>query len=118
QVGEADPRDQHGRRVADHGLRRLRGHRRPRDDRARDQRRDSAADRVTSSEATASQPTGAVVGWPRNWLRLEGLAGLAAGVIGYRAAGGDLLWLVPALLAVDVSMVGYLAGSHPGAIVY
>jgi hypothetical protein len=25
---------------------------------------------------------------------------------------------VPALLAVDVSMVGYLAGSHPGAIVY
>jgi len=73
---------------------------------------------VRSSEATASQPTGAVVGWPRNWLRLEGLAGLAAGVIGYRAAGGDLLWLVPALLAVDVSMVGYLAGSHPGAIVY
>ena len=62
--------------------------------------------------------TGAVVEWPRTWLRLEGLAALVAGVAGYRAAGGDLVWLVPALLLVDVSMVGYLAGSHPGAILY
>jgi len=67
---------------------------------------------------TAPQPTGAVVEWPRTWLRLEGLAGLVAGIAGYHAAGGDWLWLVPALLAVDVSMVGYAAGSHPGAIVY
>jgi Domain of unknown function (DUF4260) len=62
--------------------------------------------------------TGAVVGWPRIWLRLEGLAALVAGVAGYRAAGGDWLWLVPALLLVDLSMVGYLAGPRPGAIVY
>ncbi|HKB27738.1 MAG TPA: DUF4260 family protein [Candidatus Limnocylindrales bacterium] len=67
---------------------------------------------------TPPTPTGAVVGWPRTWLRLEGLAGLVAGVVGYRAAGGDLIWLVPLLLVVDVSMVGYLAGPHPGAIVY
>ena len=73
---------------------------------------------MTASPSPAGQPTGAVAGWPRTWLRLEGLGGLAAGVIGYRAAGGDLLWLVPALLVVDVSMVGYLVGSHPGAIVY
>jgi hypothetical protein len=75
---------------------------------------------MTDPEAVPAtpRPTGAVVEWPRTWLRLEGLAALVAGVIGYRAAGGDLLWLVPAVLAVDVSMVGYLAGPHPGAIVY
>ena len=62
--------------------------------------------------------TGAVVEWPRTWLRLEGLAALVAGVVGYRAAGGDLIRLITALLVVDVSMVGYLAGPHPGAILY
>lgn len=62
--------------------------------------------------------TGAVVEWPRIWLRLEGLAALVAGVVGYRSAGGDLLWLVPLLLLVDASMVGYLVGPHAGAIVY
>jgi Domain of unknown function (DUF4260) len=62
--------------------------------------------------------TGAVVEWPRIWLRLEGLAGLGAGVLGYRATGGDLVWLIPALLLVDASMAGYLLGPHPGAIVY
>jgi hypothetical protein len=67
---------------------------------------------------SAPDPTGAVVGWPRIWLRLEGLAGLVAGVVGYRAAGGDLLWIVPLLLLVDASMVGYLAGPRPGAILY
>lgn len=67
---------------------------------------------------TPPTTTGAVLGWPRTWLRLEGLAAFIAGVVGYRAAGGDLLWLVPALLLVDVSMVGYLAGPNPGAILY
>jgi hypothetical protein len=69
-------------------------------------------------EATGPRPTGAVVEWPRTWLRLEGLAAFVAGVLGYRAAGGDVLWLIPALLLVDLSMAGYLAGPHPGAIVY
>lgn len=66
----------------------------------------------------APRTTGAVVEWPRIWLRLEGLAALVAGVVGYRASGGDLLWLIPALLLVDASMAGYLAGPHSGAIVY
>ena len=66
----------------------------------------------------APRTTGAVVEWPRTWLRLEGLAAFIAGVAGYRLAGGDLVWLVPALLAVDLSMAGYLASSHAGAIVY
>ena len=73
---------------------------------------------MTAPEPTAPPPTGAVAGWPRIWLRLEGLAALVAGVVGYRAAGGDLIWLVPLLLLVDVSMVGYLAGPKAGAIVY
>jgi len=73
---------------------------------------------MTAPRPNAPPPTGAVVGWPRIWLRLEGLAALVAGVVGFRAAGGDLIWLVPLLLLVDVSMVGYLAGPRPGAIVY
>ena len=73
---------------------------------------------MTASPPPVPGPTGAVVGWPRIWLRLEGGAALLGGVVGFRAAGGDLVWLVPLLLLVDVSMVGYLAGPHPGAITY
>jgi hypothetical protein len=61
---------------------------------------------------------GAVTGAPRTWLRIEGLAGLAAGVALYASLGGQLIWLVPLLLAVDVSMVGYLAGPAAGAFGY
>jgi hypothetical protein len=61
---------------------------------------------------------GAVTGTPRRWLRLEGLAILIAGVGIYLAAGGPWLLLVPFVLAVDVSMVGYLAGPRTGAVVY
>lgn len=67
---------------------------------------------------SAPRATGAVVEWPRTWLRLEGLAALVGGVAAYRALGGDWIWLIPALLAVDLSMVGYLVGPHPGAITY
>jgi hypothetical protein len=59
-----------------------------------------------------------VTGAPRAWLRVEGTAALAAGVGLYLHLGGQVLWLVPLLLAVDVSMVGYLVGSRPGALVY
>jgi hypothetical protein len=71
-----------------------------------------------AGDPAVPRPTGAVVEWPRTWLRLEGFAALVAGIVGYRTAGGDLVWLVPALLAVDLSMAGYLAGPHAGAIVY
>ena len=67
---------------------------------------------------SAGPGSGAVTGWPRAWLRLEGLAALVAGIAGYRAAGGDWLWLVPALLLVDASMLGYLAGPNLGATTY
>jgi len=54
----------------------------------------------------------------RGWLRLEGIAALMAGAVVYTRLGGDLIWLVPALLAVDLSMVGYLRGPRVGAAVY
>ncbi len=54
----------------------------------------------------------------RAWLRLEGLAALIAGAVVYGRLGGDWLWFVPAMLAVDISMVGYLRGPRAGAFVY
>lgn len=63
-------------------------------------------------------PLAAVVGAPRAWLRLEGLAAFAAGAALFVAAGGPWLLLVPLVLLVDVSMAGYLAGPRPGAALY
>jgi hypothetical protein len=78
-----------------------------------------AITRRTPSPHEALAPgEGAVEGAPRHWLRLEGLAALVAGAALYLTAGGDLLWLVPLVLLVDVSMVGYVAGPRPGAAVY
>lgn len=57
-------------------------------------------------------------GQVRAWLRLEGLAALVAGVVIYTRLGADLLWLVPALLAVDISAIGYLRGPRVGALTY
>jgi len=68
--------------------------------------------------AEASPSMAAVVGAPRAWLRLEGAAVLAAGGGLFLAAGGPWPLLVPLLLAVDVSMAGYLAGPRPGAVLY
>jgi hypothetical protein len=61
---------------------------------------------------------GAVTGDARRWLRIEGLAALAAGVALYLAQGGLLIWLIPLVLAVDVSMVGYVRGPRAGAVLY
>jgi hypothetical protein len=60
----------------------------------------------------------AVVGLPRLLLRIEGAAALVAGAALYLHLGGGILWLVPLLLVVDVSMLGYLAGPRVGAVVY
>jgi hypothetical protein len=55
---------------------------------------------------------------PRLWLRLEGLAALLAAVALYVRLSGTILWLIPLLLLVDVSMAGYLLGPRTGALVY
>ena len=51
-------------------------------------------------------------------LRAEHVALFVAGAIAYLALGGDWLLALPLLLAIDLSMVGYLAGPRAGAITY
>jgi Domain of unknown function (DUF4260) len=51
-------------------------------------------------------------------LRAESAAIFAAGVGAYLAMSGHGLWLIPLLLAPDLSMVGYLGGPRLGAVTY
>jgi hypothetical protein len=51
-------------------------------------------------------------------LRAEFVAIGVAGVVLWFAQGGSLIWLIPALLAPDVSIAGYAAGPRIGAVVY
>ena len=51
-------------------------------------------------------------------LRAEVVAIGVAGVVLWLAQGGALIWLVPALLAPDLSIAGYAAGPRLGAVVY
>ena len=51
-------------------------------------------------------------------LRAEGAAFLALGVLLYWLNGGRWVLFALLLLAPDVSMLGYLAGSKTGAAVY
>lgn len=56
---------------------------------------------------------------PVDWiLRAESIALFLAGVILYLQLNGNGLWLLPLLLAPDLSMVGYLGGPRLGAITY
>jgi hypothetical protein len=76
------------------------------------------ADDRASSALTSRQSSGAVTAAPRVWLRAEGAVALAAGVGLYLQLGGQALWLIPLLLAVDVSAIGYFGGPRSGAFVY
>ncbi len=51
-------------------------------------------------------------------LRIEAMTLFIAGVLLYLQLNGHALWLLPLLLAPDLSMVGYLGGPRPGAIGY
>jgi Domain of unknown function (DUF4260) len=59
-----------------------------------------------------------VTGAVRALLRLEGGVALVLAVVLYLTQGGNAWLLVPLILAVDVSMVGYLAGPRTGAVTY
>ena len=78
----------------------------------------TAATMPAIEPATQQNETTTGAAWVRPWLRAEGAAVLAAGVVGFLALG--LPWWLFALLLVvpDVSMVGYLRGPRLGAIVY
>jgi len=69
-------------------------------------------------QGTVSAAEGVVTGAPRRWLGLEGLVLLAGTLIAF-AALGQPWWLVPAaILAPDIAMTGYAAGTRPGAHLY
>jgi hypothetical protein len=51
-------------------------------------------------------------------LRIEAMTLFIAGVLLYLQLNGHALWLLPLLLAPDLSMVGYLGGPRLGAIGY
>jgi hypothetical protein len=52
------------------------------------------------------------------WLRAEGLAVLLLSLVLYAEHGRGWLLLFGLLLAPDLSMIGYLGGPRPGALVY
>lgn len=51
-------------------------------------------------------------------LRAESVALFLAGIGVYLWLDGSPIWLLPLLLAPDISMVGYLGGPRLGAITY
>ena len=51
-------------------------------------------------------------------LRLEAVALFVGGVLLFLQLNGHPLWLLPLLLAPDLSMIGYLAGPRVGAATY
>jgi hypothetical protein len=55
------------------------------------------------------------VGWI---LRAEAIAIFVTGVIAYLQLNGHPLWLLPLLLAPDLSMLGYVRGPAIGAVTY
>jgi hypothetical protein len=81
----------------------------------------TAADATLEGLVPASNtitPIGATTGTIRAWLRLEGLAAFAAGLVVFGATGGNWLLIIPLLLLPDASAVGYLAGPRVGAFTY
>jgi uncharacterized protein DUF4260 len=54
----------------------------------------------------------------RFWLRLEGAAAAIAAAIIYNSFGGSWWLAIPLFLAVDLSMLGYLAGPRWGSLTY
>ena len=51
-------------------------------------------------------------------LRAEAVVLFVGGVLAYLQLNGHPLWLLPLLLAPDLSMFGYLSGPRLGAITY
>jgi hypothetical protein len=65
-----------------------------------------------------NQQVNAVAGPVRWWLRLEGLAVLAAAVYVYAWGGHSWILFAALFLAPDLGFLGYLAGPRTGAAVY
>ncbi len=61
---------------------------------------------------------GSVHGAVRRWLRLEGLLVLVLSVVLFHRAGHSWVLFAALFLAPDMSFLGYLAGTRPGAAAY
>jgi len=61
---------------------------------------------------------GGATGTPRQLLRLEGLAVFIAALIAYREIGAGWSLFALAILAPDLSMLGYLGGARAGAMLH
>jgi hypothetical protein len=59
-----------------------------------------------------------IVGALSTLLRAEWLVIFLVGIYQYLAMHGNPYWLLPLLLAPDLSMIGYLAGPRIGAVTY
>ncbi len=68
--------------------------------------------------ADEAAQSGAVTGWTRILLRLEGVVLACAALALYRWAGGSWFMFAVLLLAPDLSMLGYLVSPRSGAIIY
>lgn len=66
----------------------------------------------------SSSDAGAVIGAPKAWLRLEGVAVLALAVLLHHRGGHAWSTFALAFLAPDLSFVAYLGGPRVGAIGY
>ncbi len=75
-----------------------------------------AAAPASSSAATVNLES--TTPWVRGWLRAEGIAALVGGLSAWLALGAAWPLFLVFLLVPDVSMIGYLKGTHAGAITY
>ena len=73
---------------------------------------------VQTEFETAQRTERVDLAWIRPWLRVEGLAVLAAGLAGFLILGLPWWAFLVLLIVPDVSMLGYLRGPRVGAIVY
>jgi hypothetical protein len=73
---------------------------------------------MTETTVAHAPRAGAVDGVPRLLLRLEGAALVLVAVLAYARLGAPWWLFVVAVIAPDLSMVGYLAGTRIGSIVY
>jgi hypothetical protein len=63
-------------------------------------------------------PEHPVSGYVRVWLRLEGFFAFMLAIFVYRQQHASWLLFAFLFLAPDLSMLGYMAGSRAGAVVY
>ena len=73
---------------------------------------------MTETTVTRAPRAGAVDGVPRLLLRLEGAALALVAVLAYTRLGAPWWLFVVAVLAPDLSMLGYAAGTRIGSILY